>query len=508
MSNKNTIQKFIAKKSISDTVNTVEKGWLGLNFTTGANYGTVFEDNRADFRFPQSIKTFEYMSQDPTIAAANNILDIMINKINWSFKVSENATAKEKAANDFLNWCMVNMDHTWKSFIEEIGSYRIYGFHVAEKVWKEINPIESKKYSGKFKWKKLPTRSQTTIQGWSFDDEVRELVSVKQNLENISNIFNIKTTDSDGLIDLPISKVLLFSYKKRRGNPEGHSPLKDCYQPWTYKKTIESYEAVGVAKDLGGVPVLGVDANWLAKAQEDSSSSEGQVLETLTTYMENLHAGEQTYMIMPIAYNDSGKELFKFDLIGVDGGGKQYNTRDIINGKQLEILMIYLADVLKLGADNHGSFALAENKNNLLTFGIENHLQFISDVIDNDLIPQTLAINGWGDIPKEKMPKLSHTDLDEVDTEKLSKLIQRLASTNMIPRGTVLINEILEKSGFKYRLQEGDNEPDRPYTTETPYPELFTDNESGASEGMESGLPNGTGDSNKNNSDLNLDNKA
>ena len=492
--------KSLKKQSIKDTPNTVENGWLGLSVSSG----NIYEDKRADFKFPQSIKTFDYMRQDPVIAAANNIIDIMICKVDWSFYVPDNATLKEKAARDFLNWCMNNMEHTWKYFIEEVGSYRIYGFSVFEKIYREV---KYGKYSGKFSWKKLPIRSQNTIHEWVFDDNKRNLLGFRQSLEGLDNIYKIKT-DEYGLIYLPCEKIILFSYKGRKGNPEGHSPLKDCYQPWTYKKTIESYEAVGVAKDLGGVPVLGVDATWLAKAQENSSSSEGQVLATLTEYMQNLHAGEQTYMILPIAYNDIGKELFTFELIGVDGGGKQYNTRDIINGKQLEILMLYLADILNLGHTSSGSLALAENKQNLLSYGIEYHLGFIKDVIDFQLIPQTLRVNGWGDLPFERMPKLTHTDLEEEDIDQLGKFIQRIASVNFLPRTKEVVNEILSKGKIKYELQDGDVKADRDCKANILYEEIFSENESGASEGMEEGLNSGTGAASVNNTAINMDNKA
>jgi len=488
---------------MSDIVESIERGWLGLNHQGGAGYGNITEDTRSEFLFPTSIATFQYMAQDSVIAAANNIIDIMIGKCNWKFEASENSTAKVQAATDFLNWSMTNMEHTWKSFIEEVGSYRIYGFHVAEKVWEQVS---HGKYAGKYRWKKLPVRSQSTIDGWEFDGSVRNLKTIFQSTSGIPNIYDLAT--ESGQIELPVDKVLLFSYKKRKGNPEGHSPLKDCFQPWTYKKTIESYEAVGVAKDLGGVPVMFIDAGWLAKAQADATSAEGVTLATLQTYAENLHSGNQTYMFMPMAYNDSGKPLFDFKLIGVDGGGKQYNTRDIINGKQLEILMIYLADVLKLGNESTGSYALAENKNNLLTFGIEHHLQFISDVIDNDLVPQTLRVNGWGSIKKEEMPKLAYSDLDQVDLDNLGKLIQRLSSVNMIPRTQETVNEVLTKAGFKYQVTEGDIEKEREWTANTLYPEIFTANESGAGEGMEEGNPSGTGKSNGNNSAINMDNKA
>lgn len=496
--------KILKKESVQEKV---EKGILGLKFTSGSDYGVVYEDKRADFRFPQSIETFQYMAQDSTIAASNNILDVMIGKIDWSFGVPDNATGKQKEAARFLNYCMNNMEHSWKSFIEEVGSYRIYGFHVAEKVWKEITSEESKKFAGKMGWRKLPTRSQSTIKGWKFDDNVRDLLAIKQSITDISNIYDIETDDS-GLIDLPISKSLLFSYKKRRGNPEGHSLLKDCYQPWSYKKTIESYEAVGRAKSLGGVPVMGIDASWLAKAQEDPNSSEATVLATLQTNMENLHAGESLYMIVPLAYTDSGKPLFDFKLQGIEGGTTQDNTRDIIVGKQLEIMMVYLTDVLKLGNESHGSFALAENKNNLLALGIQHHLGFIIDIIQEQLVPQTLKVNGF-DLPKEQYPVLTHTDLDEENIDQLGKLIQRLASVNMLPRTKQTVNEILNRAGFKYELTDGDVEKNDTFTANTLPKEIFgEENESGAGEGMESGNPNGTGDSNKNNSATNMDNKS
>jgi len=491
----------LKKQSVQDKV---EKGILGLKYTGGTSYGNIYEDKRADFTFPKSIETFQYMSQHSTIAAANNIIDIMIGKVDWKFEVPDNATGKQKKAAEFLNFCMNHMDHSFKSFIEEVGSYRIYGFHIAEKVWKEITPKESKKFSGKMAWKKLPTRSQSTIQGWKFDDKVRELESVKQDINGLTNVYRI-STDETGLINLPVKDILLFSYKKRRGNPEGESPLKGCYQPWCYLKTIESYQATGIAKDMGGIPVMGIDANWLSKAQEDSTSTEATALATIIENMENLHAGSATHMIIPVLYSDSGKPLFTFELQGVQGNGKTYDTSEIIRAKQLEILMVYLADVLKLGSDSTGSYALAESKNNLLSFAIQYHLEFIIDVIQEQLVEQTLKVNGF-DLKKEDYPVLTHTPTDEIDLDSLSKFLQRLGSVNLFPRTMESINSVMEKSGFDVRLTEKDIDPDREWTAKTLYDGIFTNNESGASEGMESGMNSGTGNSLGNNSEVNSDN--
>jgi hypothetical protein len=498
--------KVLKKESVQDRINKIERGVLGLKFSGGADYGVMYEDKRNDFQFPQSIATFQYMAQHPVIAASNNLIDILIGKRKWEFTVPDDATGKQREAARMLNFFMNDMDHTWKQFIQEVLSYKLYGFHVAEKVFKEITPKESKKFSGKIGWKKLATRSQSTIQGWTFDENVRELRSIKQSVNNLTNIYNIKTDDT-GLIDLPIEKCILFSYRQTRGNPEGWSLLKDCYQSWTLVKNLETLEVVGKNKQLCGVPVMGMDAQWLAKAQDNPTSNEAAVLQTLQTNMENLHLGESTYMIVPLAYTDTGKPLFDFKLLGVDGSAAQDNTREIIIGKHLEMLMVFLTDILMIGSTNHGSFSLAESKENLTAYGVENHLQFIVDTVQEQLVKQTLQINGF-DLPEDQYPVLTYSDITIEDIDQLGKLVQRLASTNMIPRSLELVNEVLERAGFHYKLTEGDVEPDREYDAKTLHEGIFTQNESGASEGMEQGLPGGTGRAAGNNSALNLDNAS
>jgi len=119
-----------------------------------------------------------------------------------------------------------------------------------------------------------------------------------------------------------------------------------------------------------------------------------------------------------------------------------------------------------------------------------------------------LRVNGWGSIQKEDMPKLTHTDLDQVDINNLGKLVQRLGATNFLPRTKETVNEILTKSGFKYQLSDGDIEKNDDFTANTLFPEIFTDNENSAGQGLEEGMPNGTGKSSKNNSATNMDNAS
>lgn len=240
----------------------------------------------------------------------------------------------------------------------------------------------------------------------------------------------------------------------------------------------------GIAKDNGGIPVIGVDVNMLSKAQEDPTSPEASLISNLEQAAANLHAGDKTYIITPLDYDDSGKPLYSFELKGITGGGKQYDSNAVIQRKQNEILWIYLADVLKLGTDSHGSFSLADSKNALLAFAIEHHLQLIADVINEDLVKQTLEINGIF-LEDEFIPKITYGDLDEVDFDNFSKLIQRLSSVGMLPRTLETVNEILEKSGFKHRLTQEDLDKESELDSNVLSNELFPNSESKSGEGNE-----------------------
>lgn len=303
----------IEKKDSQDvSTSRIPLGPTGFNGLKTVS-GYIYEELKKDLQFPKAAKTYAQMSYDPTIRAANNLLDMTIGRVDWQFKAPEGASEEGQRAAEFLNWCKENMDELdWKEFVNEVGSYRIYGYHIAEKVYTQV---KSGKWKGKLKWSDLPARAQSSVHKWNFDSEGRKLVGVEQ----LPPINWMKPVNNIPAV-IPRNKFMLFRYDVKNNNPEGTSPLKGCYVPWKYKTIIEEYEAVGVSKDLGGTPILGIDAEYLAKAQSDPGSNEAAVVKRLQTDAANLHAGEQTYIIKPIAYNGEGKEMFSFDLIGIDGG--------------------------------------------------------------------------------------------------------------------------------------------------------------------------------------------
>lgn len=156
------------------------------------------------------------------------------------------------------------------------------------------------------------------------------------------------------------------------------------------------------------------------------------------------------------------------------------------------MLTVYLADVLKLGQDGSGSFALSDSKTDHLELAIQYHLDVIKRVIEFDLIPQTLALNGWA-LEEEDIPYLSHGDISETDLDSLSKYIQRAVSVGAMSTGKSLDQSLRDTASL----------PAATYEENDVLPEDFQNGNSRSGDGMQT---SGEGTSEDSSGDANTDN--
>jgi len=145
----------------------------------------------------------------------------------------------------------------------------------------------------------------------------------------------------------------------------------------------------------------------------------------------NLHASESMGLVLPKLVDPVSKEnLFGFRLESVQGsGGKSYDTESIIGRYENKILMTFLADVLKMGQDSTGSFALSDNKTNLFQVGIEAVLKETLEVINKDLIPETLKLNSMQLEDGVERLQITFDNKDDIDLDVMGKFVQQVTAT-------------------------------------------------------------------------------
>lgn len=448
-----------------------EVGMPGLK-VVGIN---VLEEAEKDFRMPNRIKTVQKMASDSTIAAALQFYTVMLARVPYKVIPPVGATPKQKEQAKFIASCFDDMDTSMFSTLVSILSYLKYGFSVHEKVYKIRKKGKSKYDDGLVGLAGLKPRAQSTLDGWEFSPDGRELTSFVQTIQNIqygerySSLFTAP-------ISIPREKFLLFSSMPENGNPEGTSILRGAYTSWKKKQEIEDDEVIGISRDLSGLFMLSVPAAYL---DPNADANKKAAADEFKKVLRNVSRGEQSGILLPSDKDEVTKgNLFGAELLS-SSGSKNYDTNEIINRWDSRILLSMFADILNVGNNGTGSLALVEGKTELVELGLRYRLEEISDVFNTDLIPQLFRMNGWTD---SDYPKFQFVNITKDSLEIVSKFVQRVASVQCIERDREFLNYTREALGLTPFPED-----------EPPNTELLGDSTSRAGDGMATGtVGNGT----------------
>ena len=103
--------------------------------------------------------------------------------------------------------------------------------------------------------RKLPIRSQDTIDKWVFSPDGRELTGVEQSL-TVLNSVGFQIQDRPTKIEIPRNNFLLFRANSYKDNPEGVNPLVKCYIAYKFRTQLEEIEASSVQIPVFSMPDL------------------------------------------------------------------------------------------------------------------------------------------------------------------------------------------------------------------------------------------------------------
>lgn len=457
--------------------------------------GVTMDEMRKELRFPNSIKTYKMMSYHPAISAPFALYRNLISKATWRIVPPEKATKEELEQTKFVQECLDDMEHSFKDFINDALSANIYGFSVHEKVFRRRLKSKGSLYDdGKIGLKKLALRNQETIEKFVFDEEGNEVIGVKQSLTSLKDIYGRYTSGKlQTDIFIPREKFMLITVGNNRNDPYGKSPLRDVYMAWRYLTIIEEIEASGIAKDLQGLPVLYIPAQYMAP---DASPEQKLIYESYKNIIRNIQNNSQSGLILPSNVDpETRQKLFEIELLSTEGK-KNFDTNEV---KQYYLNLIYtglFADILVLGNNGVGSFALGQVKNSLTGAAVETILDNIVESFNRQVIRQLYELNGFD---PARACKLDYDGINQTDLETLSKFIQRVASVGLVEKDRATLNVIRDAMGT-------DVKPEDEPVDES----ILTGHTSRASDGMAKGSGNGTSDfvAGTDTSSLNAENAA
>lgn len=404
--------------------------------------GYVYEEQLKALQGDRAVKVYDEMrNNDPVIGAILFCIEMLCRRVKWDVEAASEEKPDQEAK-QFLLENIDDMSHTWESLISEVLTMLPFGWSYFEIVYKirggkSKDPSRNSKYSdGKYGFRKIALRSQNSRLKWDFDDDGGIRGMWQQTIKG-SQVF------------IPIEKALLFRTKEEKNNPEGKSVLRCCYRPWYFLKKIQEFEAIGIERDLAGLPVMEVPPEVL---DPEANAENKALLATCQKVVSETRRNEREGLLIPCeeiaGENGNEKTGFKFRLMS-SGGSRQVDPDKVITRYEQRIAMSVLAEFILLGMDKVGSFSLASSKMNLFAAAISAWLDSIASVFNRFAVPRLFEANNWS---LEKLPKLIHGPVQEISLEELGNFLKNAGI--MAVSETKLENYVRSRAGLP--LKEDD----------------------------------------------------
>lgn len=383
--------------------------------------GYIDEEFLRQLKGKRAIRAYREMrDNDDIIGGILFAVEMLLRNVEWrTDPASDDPIAVEIA--EFVDSCRDDMSHSWSDFISEVLSMLTYGYSPHEIVYKErIGPNEedgsrrSMHADGLIGWRKLPIRAQESVYEWMLGED-GSIEGLKQEVQTTGQI-----------VDIHIEKMLLFRTTSHKNNPEGRSIFRNAYIDWHYKKGIKQIEAIGIERDLAGLPVAHVPPEVLSA---QAGSDEATVLEAIKGIVRNIRRDEQEGVIWPLAYDADGNPTYKLELLS-SSGSRQFDTNEIVSRYDKRIATTIMADFIMLGQDKVGSFALSSDKTAMFATALGAWLKSITDVLNRFAIPRLLRINN---MPLEHAPKFATSDIEKADVEKTLDALNKVVLSGILP---------------------------------------------------------------------------
>lgn len=415
--------------------------------------GYIREELHPKLQGTQAIRVFKEMrDNDAVVGAILYAFEFLIRATSWKIEPrSESPSPEEQRIAEFCEQCREDMQSTWAEVLSEIVTFFWAGYSLLEKVYKirggqhESQIFRSNYADGLIGWRDLAPRSQESVQRWDIDDN-----------GHVNGVWQLAAPKYKQVY-IPSSKLLHFRIKSNKGNPEGRSLLRNAYRPWFFGKRLQEIEAVGIERNVAGLPVALLPPEML---HPNAKPEQKQAVADYEAMVSKIRLDQYSGLVFPAFETKEGKT--GYDLKLLSSSGKSFaDTDPVIRRWESRAALSVLAEFVLLGLDKVGSFALADSKTAMASLALGSAMDSICDVFNRDALPELVRLNGWD---PRLAPRLSHGDIDQPDIMQLMNYVVAGVQSGAITPDAKLEAHLREYGGLAPReamsvVREGSGGP-------------------------------------------------
>ena len=353
---------------------------------------------------------------DSTVSAVMRSVELPIRRATYDIQPPSEPTELEAQQAKIISDALFEYI-PWSDILKGCITYPTYGFSVHEYTL-ERRILESKSY---FLPRKIAFRPQGTI-----TEEYRNNRDKRGQLLNLT-----QTVDGQRYI-LPRKKLIICTADaESKEDWRGTGVLHSAYRSWFIKEKMEIILAIAHERWGAGIPVM--ELPELAEGQTLSELEETKLYQAAVVALKALHAGEQSYAVMPPGYK----------LYVLDRKSAILDALSFIKELKDDIKTAPLALHLRLGGnDSSGSKALGVAFIDSFLHAVEAWANVICDAFNYDMIRPIVDIN-WG--KQNRYPKMTVTNIYKTVVQEIAYLIQ----SGVIKATEELVRFIFEQYGIK-----------------------------------------------------------
>jgi len=430
-------------KKLSETEATQILGIAGDNTQNGQIRADEF---LPELRGKRAIRKYREMrDNDSTIGAVMYATEQVLRDVDIKVMPANDTPAAKREA-EFVESIFDDMDHTLDDHISEALSSLTFGFAWFEVVYKRRNgpnnrsdKSRSKFTDGRIGVRKIASRAPWTISKFDVDQKTGDVLGVHQEGAGFNNTSFI-----------PTRKSLYYRTTAINNDPSGRSILRNAYTSYEYLNNLQNIEAIAVERELAGIPVARIPAEYLST---DATSAQAGFVGNLQQILRDVKFNEQGYIILPSdTYPDKDGSPTSNRLVDVElmasNGKRNIEIDPIVKRYQHDIARSVLSEFLMLGGGNTGSYALSKSKTDLFLRALESYIQAIVDVLNKQLVERLWELNG---LNYDLMPTVVAGDVAPHDLREIAAFLRNLNGANIdVSSHPEVIQDLMDIAELRY----------------------------------------------------------
>jgi len=386
--------------------------------------GYVHEEWLSELQGTEGAKRFrEMVDTEPVLAATLLVFELLLRQTDvWVQRAGDDAESHIAAWE--VQTALDDVKGGWDALLSNALSMLTYGYSLVEVVYKlrhgpdAPGPFKSKYVDGKWGWSKLAPRSQNSVEQWDFDGDSDDVRGVWQ-----------RSTSDYKLRYLPMDKLLHFRLRPQKDNPEGYALIRPAYSSYFYAKQLRFTEAVGIERTVAGMPTMEVPLDVFFSGGDDETTIKNEIKD----FLRDIRQDEQLGALLPSELDDKGQPTgYRFRLLSA-GSTTNIDVDRIIRRYESRMAMSVLTEVMLLGQDGMGSYALSKDKTELFTVGLSAILECILQEVNERLIPPLVRLNGHA---QECAPTLEHGVVKAPNLGDLAAYIGAISGAGLLTPDT------------------------------------------------------------------------